>query len=116
MKTFEERRKAIHMFNDETDHLQGWIKQIEACDAILAEIDPDYEIAQIKEKFGTLRFYFRITEGIDYDWRELANLIGELEAQTAHLCQECGCESERQTRKHWITTMCDPCYEARETA
>ena len=116
MKTFEERRKAIHMFNDETDNLKGWRPQIEQCDAILAEIDPDYEITQIKVKFGTLRFYYRISEGVEYDWRELADRLMEIENSTGVICQECGCESKIQTRKYWITTMCDPCYEKRATA
>lgn len=36
----------------------GWWQLISICDKELAGIDCDYKIAQIKEKFGELRYYF----------------------------------------------------------
>lgn len=37
---------------------QGWWGLVLECDKELANIDPDYTIYQVKEKFGGLRFYF----------------------------------------------------------
>lgn len=39
---------------------KGWYPLIVALDKELAEICPDYELHQVKEKFGTLRYYFAI--------------------------------------------------------
>ena len=39
---------------------KGWYPLIIELDEKLAEICPNYEIHQVKEKFGTLRFYFGI--------------------------------------------------------
>jgi hypothetical protein len=36
---------------------EGWYQLIFDCDAELAAIDPDYQVLQIKQKFGSLRFY-----------------------------------------------------------
>lgn len=35
----------------------GWYPLVIATDAELARLDPDYRVHQIKEKFGTLRYY-----------------------------------------------------------
>lgn len=39
---------------------KGWYPLIVALDKELAAICPDYELHQVKEKFGTLRYYFTI--------------------------------------------------------
>jgi hypothetical protein len=38
---------------------EGWYQIVVDCDNLLTEIDPDYQIAQIKQKFGGLRYYFQ---------------------------------------------------------
>jgi hypothetical protein len=44
---------------------KGWCDIIDQLDRDITEIDPDYSITQVKEKFGTLRFY------ADFDEPEL---------------------------------------------
>ena len=57
---------------------EGWYPLIAELDANIAKIFPDYEIQQVKEKFGTLRYYwsaetplpeccvsYRYSEGMD---------------------------------------------------
>lgn len=39
----------------------GWYPLIVDLNSKLAALDPDYEIHQVKEKFGTLRFYFGLS-------------------------------------------------------
>jgi hypothetical protein len=41
-----------------------WIPRLIQLDAELAEIDPGYEIHQVKIKFGGLRYYFSTTKGV----------------------------------------------------
>ena len=36
---------------------EGWYNILDELDNKLAYLDPDYQINQVKEKFGTLRFY-----------------------------------------------------------
>jgi predicted HicB family RNase H-like nuclease len=60
--------------------------------------------AQVKEKFGGLRFY--MTSGTD----EIYNLISEAEAKSRETCEECGKPGEERSMP-WIRTLCDSCYE-----
>jgi hypothetical protein len=57
-------------------------------------------VTQIKEKFGTLRFYY---DGGDDVVRGLVDMA---ESMSAHLCEECG--SPGHTRSGgWMRTLCD---------
>lgn len=59
--------------------------------------------AQVKEKFGGLRFY--MTSAND----EIRELVSEAEALSYKTCEECGEPGEeRDTR--WIRTLCDHCH------
>jgi hypothetical protein len=59
---------------------------------------------QVKEKFGTLRFY--MTSETD----EIHQIIAEMEAASETTCEVCG--GEGTTRGNgWITTRCDTCEE-----
>ena len=82
----------------------GWNKLI--CDLIqnLIDIGWNKEIAQIKEKFGTLRFY---PGGCtDEQWK----LIGEAERKSATICEYCGTtENVKLYTDGWYTTECLSC-------
>ena len=59
--------------------------------------------AQVKEKFGGLRFY--MTCGND----EIYDLTDKAEALSYKVCEECGdVGSERPT--NWTKTLCDTCF------
>ena len=65
--------------------------------------NPDYvdiEIQQIKEKFGTLRFYY--SGGDDY----IEGLVRLAEAMTETTCEVCG-NKGKYTDTGWIRTLCD---------
>jgi len=75
----------------------GWLKLI---DPLIEECNKrGVHIAQIKEKFGTLRFYIH---GGD---EELYNLIDKAEMESAHICEVCGDPGEF-TSYGWIKTLC----------
>lgn len=40
----------------------GWYSIIVQLNKELTELDPDYEVHQVKEKFGSLRYYFGLSE------------------------------------------------------
>jgi hypothetical protein len=64
---------------------------------------------QVKEKFGTLRFYY--TGGDDY----ISGLVSMAESMTEVTCESCGNPGERRGGG-WVHTYCTPCEEARELA
>lgn len=81
----------------------GWNKLI--CDLIkdLINIGWNKEIAQIKEKFGTLRFY---PGGCtDEQWK----LIGEAERKSSTICEYCGSKDAKLYTDGWHTTECKNC-------
>jgi hypothetical protein len=61
---------------------------------------------QIKEKFGTLRFYY--SGGDDY----IAGLVTMAESMSGVTCEDCG-KPGRSRGFGWITTVCDEHAEER---
>jgi len=71
------------------------------CDCV--EYTPDHPSAsQVKEKFGTLRFY--MTSGTE----EMYNLIHEAEEKSGTICEDCG-KPGKIRHGGWIRTLCDEC-------
>lgn len=58
-------------------------------------------VVQIKEKFGTLRFY---TDGVGDEYCQGAIALAEL--MSGHICEVCGAPGERRS-DGWIQTLCD---------
>ena len=92
----------------------------EKIDALMASrgivsTSPVYpEAVQIKQKIGSLRFYFGGHSGLDNETRrELLDLIGEAEDQSETICESCGVPGDRGSLSGYIATLCPPCAEAR---
>lgn len=64
----------------------------------------EYKAAQVKEKFGTLRFYMSAYT------KEIGNTIDEAEHASAHICEECGQGGEVRPGG-WIKVLCDVCHQ-----
>lgn len=60
-------------------------------------------VEQIKEKYGTLRFY--LSGANDY----INGVISMAEGMSAHVCEECGEKGVVQSMS-WIKTLCHNCY------
>lgn len=61
---------------------------------------PQVVADQVKEKFGTLRFYYH--GGDEY----ISGLVAMAESMTAVTCEECGAPG-KQRHGGWIRTLCD---------
>jgi len=78
---------------------------------------------QVKEKFGTLRFYVipgvkpskrdskRLVADYQMRWEIMRLLITHAEGETSHVCEDCGERGERRTMGGCIATSCQPCYD-----
>jgi hypothetical protein len=97
---------------------QGWWPMLEQlCSTIQSHIDwkekqgnpiPQVVIEQIKEKFGTLRFYYQ--GGDDY----IDGAVSLAETMSGHLCEDCGGLGVRRSGG-WVRTLCDQHETERQT-
>lgn len=83
---------------------RGWWPIIAELDRAIAAIAPDYEVQQIKEKFGGLRYYYGVGDA-GFDPR-IDELIDAAEREAAHTCEFCGAPG-RARSGGWIKTTCD---------
>lgn len=88
----------------------GWYDIITSLDNQLAEIDPDYTVHQVKEKFGGLRYYFS-TDKTGHEVNAMNELIRIAERQAAHTCEDCGGLGTLRD-DGWMQVLCDECEEA----
>jgi hypothetical protein len=103
---FEEDMKALP--NDE--YKEKRLAEIVAGDfRKVPESIPQVTLDQVKEKFGTLRFYY--SGGDDY----ISGMVSLAESMTGVTCESCGNIGERRGGG-WVHTYCTPCEEARELA
>jgi len=101
---FEETMKALP--NDE--YKEKRLAEIVAGDfRQVPESIPQVTLDQVKEKFGTLRFYY--SGGDDY----ISGMVSLAESLTGVTCESCGNVGERRGGG-WVHTYCTPCEEARE--
>lgn len=89
----------------------GWFQLIYNLSAKLealiwkfAEDNPNSEYlpcaSQVKEKYGTLRFY------MDFETKEMSDLISEAENLSGKVCDVCGGPGKRRG-DGWVSTRCE---------
>lgn len=61
--------------------------------------------AQVKEKFGDLRFYMNTIPKEIYE--EAYHYISEAEEKSAKTCEVCGAPGKLGTTRGWCSTLCD---------
>lgn len=102
-------RESLKTQTDEVriEDLHAQIETITIERAIAVDMLP--VIVQVKEKFGTMRFYCRDTIG------DHQNYIDFAEAMSARTCEECGAPGHREhPNQTWIKTLCN--HHAKERA
>jgi predicted nucleic acid-binding Zn ribbon protein len=102
---------------------KGWYWILDELDKKLTYLDPNYKIAQIKEKFGGLRFYFD-TENVGVARDIMYDCQADAYYKASETCETCGKGSFRGKEYHditvklrgdgWYRTLCDPCDEIRK--
>ena len=96
----------------------GWKPLIKELNEKIEALFPNYDIEQIKEKFGALRYYISIPWNEDETEEEARNrdvayeLTEEYEDKSMKVCESCGAISNVTHGRHddfWIKTLCDLC-------
>lgn len=88
----------------------GWNKIIIKCNKKLEMLDPNYRIVQIKEKFGTLRFYYETDVTTVAVKEAMERYVRQAELESAKTCEQCGAEGTLMSRKMgWMKTRCKGC-------
>ncbi|TKI69370.1 hypothetical protein FCU45_07595 [Sulfurimonas crateris] len=91
---------------------RGWFPLIAKLSEDIQKIldsDPELNIrvVQVKEKYGSLRFYAHGDTG-----REIDALIEKAEEESENICENCGKPAVPQKSKGWIKTRCEECADA----
>lgn len=95
----------------------GWYRLIADVDRQLSNLDPDYIVHQVKQKFGTLRYYC-CPSGDEPSCSTLdafESITEEAERVSALTCERCGgadsslCHQANGLR---VRTLCSSCAEA----
>ena len=71
------------------------------------DLIPQVTLDQVKEKFGTLRFYYSGGDDI------IDGMVRMAESMSGVTCEECG-NPGKSRGGGWIHTYCEPCEELRE--
>jgi len=90
----------------------GWQKILDDLTLKLEALGWNGELQQVKEKFGTLRFYW--VNNLDGIFSEIAeDVVSMAEWHTSHTCEECGDCASKRRGDGWIVTLCEECWEKR---
>lgn len=100
------------------EHGDGWFWLIDQlCDSIQSYIDSNNKFrdedkkisqvvaTQIKEKYGTLCFYFQGGDEL------IHGMVWLAENQSVNICEFCGSTENVGTTQGWISTICKDCYD-----
>jgi hypothetical protein len=86
----------------------GWFGLIVELDHQLQMLDHNYSIQQIKEKFGSLRYYVEPSD-VCQDPQAVQALISDAEQRSATICDVCGAAGQlwaTRALSAWYSTRC----------
>lgn len=95
--------RIVKEFPKTIDCGKGWWPLVAELDSKLADIDPDYTIYQIKEKFGGLRYYF--APSFPNRSSEMTAIVMEYEQKCGQLCEVTGKEGVLMVRNGYFKTL-----------
>lgn len=80
----------------------GWLSHVEKLIVKLIDLGWDKELHQVKEKFGSLRFYIGPTLN-----NEIRETIYKAEDETRFICEDCGEKGKIWNMKGLLVCLCD---------
>jgi hypothetical protein len=96
---------------------RGWQPLIEQVHTDLTELLGEYDLWQIKEHFGGLRYYMAPVAGCNPSKvDQIRNIITKAEDKSFETCEVCGVIGEPRALAGWIKTLCDEHHWRRQQA
>ena len=95
----------------------GWYELLRQLCAEITEIynknglETDIEILQIKEKYGTLRFYYHIPSNDCAINNTIFETVKKWEEKSEEICESCGADGVLRKLGGWVCTLCGGCYK-----
>lgn len=87
----------------------GWLPLIDKLCSELISLKLDIKVAQVKEKYGTLRFYVDYGKEVgETEWKLVETVIDKYEHLSETTCEACG-NLGKLRGGGWIKTRCDQC-------
>lgn len=86
---------------------EGWWPIIARLDQDLRKVAPDYQVLQVKEKFGGLRYYTTFPNANYLEIKDQVEpLMHSAQAEAERTCEVCGQPGTLRTER-WHKTLCD---------
>jgi len=79
----------------------GWWTLIDVVSELITKHNPDITAVQIKEKFGTLRFYHASVDDYSLAVESAAEMLSTL------ICEVCSAHAKRRANEGWLSSLCD---------
>lgn len=97
----------------------GWLHLIQEIAKFISDRTDKCQAAQVKEKFGTLRFYIDCGEGTTEElYKEIAEYISAVERLSYYVCEDCGTKVDDTNRakntSYWIRNICVTCKQKQD--
>lgn len=99
--------KFLPAYYKSVDVDTGWYQIVVDCDKELTGVDPKYQIAQIKQKFGGLRYYTHPSNRDDkHTLIRIGDIISKYEDIAAVTCEATGKTGVLMKSKNgWLKTL-----------
>ena len=101
------------LFNGEPPRIPGWVQPgwqplvwrlLTSIDTVLTDAEAqEFRVIQVKEKWGTLSFYFRSSERVR---AQLDALVDGACTESATMCMKCGKPAKLANNPEWIAVLC----------
>ena len=101
------------LFRGEPPRIPSWVlpgwqplmkRLLTSIDTVLTDAEAQkFRVIQVKEKWGTLSFYFRSSERVR---EQLDTLVDKACAESATICMKCGQPAKLTNNAGWIAALC----------
>jgi hypothetical protein len=111
--------QAIHSVGE------GWTSLVESIYKYIDKFKTTVAVVCVKEKFGTLRFYYDVqtlqlgeNESSDVEipyfeeeLEDIENYVRMAEIKSGTICEACGADGSIRNERPWVRTLCTACFK-----
>lgn len=87
----------------------GWYQIVIELDRSLTAALPPFQVLQVKQKFGALRFYWSCDQASDEQRAAANSLVAAAELRSTSTCENCADAGQLCVKSGWLKTLCTGC-------